>query len=113
MPALDHGLRSAPVARWSFWPAAFSAPPPVWQDEQLRTPFSDGMPWNRVCPALTSGSTNTSAPGPFTMGAAKTLARYAVEQSGHRSKVKPHDLIISALEDWFQPNLTRGRLKQF
>jgi hypothetical protein len=34
--------------------------------------------------------------------AAKTLQRYAVEQSGHRAKVKVHDLAIEALEEWFQ-----------
>jgi hypothetical protein len=41
-----------------------------WQNEQLRTPFSGGMPWNRVCPAVTSRSTNTNAPGKagFTIG---------------------------------------------
>ena len=43
--------------------------------------------------------------------AAKTLARYAVEQSGHRSKVKPHDLIISALEDWFQKHGLPGPVR--
>ena len=34
--------------------------------------------------------------------AAKALATYALAQSGHRNKVRVHDLIIEALEDWFR-----------
>jgi hypothetical protein len=32
----------------------------------------------------------------------KELARYAVEQSGPRRKVRPHDLLIEAVEEWAQ-----------
>jgi hypothetical protein len=34
----------------------------------------------------------------------KALCRYALEETGPRSKVKPHDLMIEALEDWFAKN---------
>ena len=48
--------------------------------------------------------------------AAKTLQRYAVEQSGHRAKVKVHDLVIEALEEWFQqhglPGPVRAKAKE-
>jgi hypothetical protein len=32
----------------------------------------------------------------------KELARYAVEQSGPKHKVRPHDLLIQAVEEWAQ-----------
>ncbi|MGE4049382.1 MAG: hypothetical protein AB7F35_31395 [Acetobacteraceae bacterium] len=32
----------------------------------------------------------------------KELARYAVEQSGPKNKVRPHDLLIQAVEEWAQ-----------
>ena len=54
------GLRSAPVARWSFWPAAFSAPPPLWQNEQLahalfrRHAVEQGLPGRDVRDRRTS-----------------------------------------------------------
>jgi hypothetical protein len=32
----------------------------------------------------------------------KELARYAVEQSGPKRKVRPHDLLIEAVEEWAQ-----------
>ena len=34
--------------------------------------------------------------------AAKALARYALDASTHRKKVKVHDLMLEALEMWFQ-----------
>ena len=34
--------------------------------------------------------------------AAKALQRYALDQSSPRNKVKVHDLILEALEDWFR-----------
>ena len=34
--------------------------------------------------------------------AAKALQRYALEQSAPGRKVKVHDLLIEAVEDWFQ-----------
>lgn len=34
--------------------------------------------------------------------AAKTLQRYALEQSAPGRKVKVHDLLIEAVEDWFR-----------
>src|SRR4051812_9587831 len=43
--------------------------------------------------------------------AAKTLQRYAVEQSGHRAKVKVHDLVIEALEEWFQQHGLPGPVR--
>jgi hypothetical protein len=32
----------------------------------------------------------------------KTIARYALEQSSHRNKVRPHDIIITAIEEYFE-----------
>ena len=66
-------------------------------DEQARCELLLAVGESRVCA------------GEF--AAAKTLARYAVEQSSHRSKVKPHDLIISALEDWFQKHGLPGPVR--
>jgi hypothetical protein len=34
--------------------------------------------------------------------AVKALQRYALDQSSPRNKVKVHDLILEALEDWFR-----------
>jgi hypothetical protein len=31
----------------------------------------------------------------------KALSRYALEQSTFRNKVKPHDLLVTAIQDWF------------
>jgi hypothetical protein len=34
--------------------------------------------------------------------AAKTLKRYAVEQSGHKAYIKVHDIVIEALSEWME-----------
>ncbi len=41
----------------------------------------------------------------------KTIARYALEQSGHRNKVRPHDIIISAIEDFFEKHGLQGPVR--
>lgn len=41
----------------------------------------------------------------------KTIARYALEQSGHRNKVRPHDIIINALEDFFEKHGLPGPVR--
>ena len=41
----------------------------------------------------------------------KTIARYALEQSGHRSKIRPHDIIISAIEDFFEKHGLQGPVR--
>jgi hypothetical protein len=34
--------------------------------------------------------------------AAKAIDRYALEQSTHRRKVKPHDIMLEAIEMWLK-----------
>ena len=41
----------------------------------------------------------------------KTIARYALEQSGHRNKVRPHDIIINAIEDFFEKHGLQGPVR--
>ncbi len=41
----------------------------------------------------------------------KTIARYALEQSGHRNKVRPHDIVINALEDFFEKHGLQGPIR--
>src|SRR5690242_17747224 len=41
----------------------------------------------------------------------KTIARYALEQSSHRNKVRPHDIIIEAIEDYFQRHGLQGPVR--
>jgi hypothetical protein len=41
----------------------------------------------------------------------KTIARYALEQSSFRSKVRPHDLIIQAIEEFFERNGLPGPVR--
>jgi len=41
----------------------------------------------------------------------KTIARYALEQSGHRSKIRPHDIIINAIEDFFEKHGLQGPVR--
>lgn len=46
----------------------------------------------------------------------KTIARYALEQSSHRNKVRPHDIIITAIEEYFErhglPGPVRAKPKE-
>jgi hypothetical protein len=44
-------------------------------------------------------------------GAAKTLKRYALEQSGHKATVKVHDLVLTALEEYFERNGLPGPVR--
>jgi len=41
----------------------------------------------------------------------KTIARYALEQSGHRNKIRPHDIIINAIEDFFEKHGLQGPVR--
>ena len=43
--------------------------------------------------------------------AAKTLKRYALEQSGHRATVRVHDLVIESLEAFFEKNGLPGPVR--
>ena len=43
--------------------------------------------------------------------AQKTLARYAVEKSSFRQKVKVHDLLMEAVEDFFEKNGLPGPVR--
>lgn len=42
--------------------------------------------------------------------ASKQLQRYAVDQSGH-AEVKVHDLLIEAVQDWFDKHGLRGPIR--
>jgi hypothetical protein len=41
----------------------------------------------------------------------KTIARYALEQSSYRNKVRPHDIIITAIEEYFERNGLPGPIR--
>ena len=41
----------------------------------------------------------------------RTFARYALEQSSHRNKVRPLDIIIEAIEDYFQRHGLQGPVR--
>jgi hypothetical protein len=43
--------------------------------------------------------------------AAKTLKRYALEQSAHKATVRVHDLVIEALEIFFEKNGLPGPVR--
>ncbi|MFL5283102.1 MAG: hypothetical protein ACJ8AW_19440 [Rhodopila sp.] len=41
----------------------------------------------------------------------KALARFALEKSTFRNKVKPHDLLIEAVQEWFDRNGLREQVR--
>jgi hypothetical protein len=41
----------------------------------------------------------------------KTIARYALEQSSFKAKVRPHDIIMTAIEEYFERNGLPGPVR--
>jgi len=41
----------------------------------------------------------------------KALNRYALEQSTFRNKIKPHDLLVEAVQDWFDKRGLREQVR--
>jgi type IV secretory pathway TrbF-like protein len=41
----------------------------------------------------------------------KALNRYALEQSTFRNKIKPHDLLVEAVQDWFDRHGLREQVR--
>lgn len=41
----------------------------------------------------------------------KALNRYALEQTTFRNKIKPHDLLVEAVQEWFDKHGLRERVR--